>query len=137
MMNRTQKTSRRPPMNYLDRKRGWGLGAVSSRSFDLLNSMIYDLKLSVDLRWLFDLVLHVSLEDLVFSKFLTSSDKHHPRLQNISSSNLKIRVQSRGPFQNNLILFCEQLWKESLYYRTISNAIQIGWFENSNIRLFL
>ena len=25
-------------------------GAVSSRSFDLLNSMIYDLKLSVDLR---------------------------------------------------------------------------------------
>ena len=52
MMNRTQETFRRPPMNYLDRKRGDGegrgrRGAVSSRSFDLLNSMIYDLKRSV------------------------------------------------------------------------------------------
>ena len=27
---------------------GWGRGAVSSRSFDLLNSMIYDLKRSLD-----------------------------------------------------------------------------------------
>ena len=42
-----------------------GGGAVSSRSFDLLNSMIYDLKRSVDLRWLFDPVLHSSLDDLV------------------------------------------------------------------------
>ena len=38
---------------------------VSLRSFDLLNSMIYDLKRSVDLRWLFDPVLHSSLDDLV------------------------------------------------------------------------
>ena len=44
-----------------------GGGAVSSRSFDLLNSMIYDLKRSVDLRWLFDPVLHSSLDDLVSS----------------------------------------------------------------------
>ena len=52
MMNRTPKTSRRPPMNSFDRKSG-GLGrggAVSSRSFDLLNLMIYDLKRSEDLR---------------------------------------------------------------------------------------
>ena len=44
-----------------------GVGyAVSSRSFDLLlNSMIYDLKRSVDLRGLFDPVLHSSLDDLV------------------------------------------------------------------------
>ena len=40
--------------------------AVSSRFFDLLNSMTYDLKRSVDQRWLFDLVLHSSLDDLVF-----------------------------------------------------------------------
>ena len=51
-MNRIQKTSRRPPMNYLDK--------------DLLNSMIYNLKRSVHLRWLLDLVLHSSLDDLVF-----------------------------------------------------------------------
>ena len=40
-------------------------GAVSSRSFYLLNSMIYDLKTSADPRWLFDPVLHSSLDDLV------------------------------------------------------------------------
>ena len=40
-------------------KKGVGeWGAVSSRSFDLLNSMIYDLKRSIELRWLFDPVLH-------------------------------------------------------------------------------
>ena len=55
-------------MTYYDRKRGdrevvgW---AVSSRFFDILNSMIYDLKISVDLRRLFDPVLHSSLDDLV------------------------------------------------------------------------
>ena len=73
MMNRTQKTSTRPPMDNLDRKmEGWrrGGGAVSSRSFDLLNSMIYDLKGSVNLRWLFDPVLHSSLDDLVFLQTL-------------------------------------------------------------------
>ena len=43
-----------------------GVGyAVSSRSLDLLNSVIYDLKGSVDLRGLFDPVLHSSLDDLV------------------------------------------------------------------------
>ena len=36
-----------------------------SRFCDLLNSMIYDLKRSVDLRWLFDPVLHSSSDDLV------------------------------------------------------------------------
>ena len=40
-------------------------GAVSSRSFDFSKSMIYDLKRSVDLRGLFDTVLHSSLNDLV------------------------------------------------------------------------
>ena len=50
MMIRTLKTSRRPSKNSLDRKGG---GGVLSRSFDLLNLMIYDLKRSVDLRWLF------------------------------------------------------------------------------------
>ena len=45
---------------------GWGRdGAVSSRYFDLLNSMIYDPKRSVDLRLLLDQVLHSSLDDLV------------------------------------------------------------------------
>ena len=38
---------------------------VLSRSLDLLNSMIYDPKRPVDLIWLFDLVLHSSLDDLV------------------------------------------------------------------------
>ena len=33
--------------------------------FDLLNSMNFDLKRSVDLRWFFDPVLHSSLDDLV------------------------------------------------------------------------
>ena len=46
-------------------KRGGG-GAVSSRCFDLLNSMIYDLKRSVDLNWFIDQVLHSSFDDLVF-----------------------------------------------------------------------
>ena len=62
MMNGTQKSSRRPPMKNLDPKRGVGKerGAVSSISFDLLNSIIYDLKRSVELRFLFDPVLHSS-----------------------------------------------------------------------------
>ena len=38
---------------------------MSSRFFDLLNFIIYDLKRSVDLRLLFDPVLHSSLDDLV------------------------------------------------------------------------
>ena len=33
--------------------------------FDLLNSIIYDLKISLDLRRLFDQVLHSFLDDLV------------------------------------------------------------------------
>ena len=41
------------------------VGSVSSRFFDILNSMIYDLKRSVHLRWLFDPVLHSSSDDLV------------------------------------------------------------------------
>ena len=40
--------------------------SVSSRFFDLLNSMIYDVKKSVDQKWLFDAVLHASLDDLVY-----------------------------------------------------------------------
>ena len=61
----------RPPIDeQLRSKRGegWGReggGAVSSRSFDLLTSIISDLKRSVNLRWLFDPVLHSSLDDLV------------------------------------------------------------------------
>ena len=42
---------------------------MSPRFFDLLNSMIYDLKRSVDLRRLFDPVLYSSLEDLVILMF--------------------------------------------------------------------
>ena len=41
---------------------------MSLRFFDLLNSMIYDLKRSVDLRRLFDPVLHSSLDDLVLKQ---------------------------------------------------------------------
>ena len=41
-------------------------GALTSIFFDRLNSMIYDLKRSIHLRWLFDPVLHSSLDDLVF-----------------------------------------------------------------------
>ena len=41
---------------------------MSLRLFDLLNSMICDLKRSVDLRWLFDTVLHPSLDDLVLKQ---------------------------------------------------------------------
>ena len=72
MMNRSQKTSRRPPMIYQDQRGGRGGGGrtVLSRFFDLLNSIIYDLKRSVDLRWLFDPVLHWSLDDLVFLQFV-------------------------------------------------------------------
>ena len=48
-------------------------GAVLSISFDLLNSIICDLKRSADLRPLFDLVLHSSLDDFVlYSNKLTS-----------------------------------------------------------------
>ena len=43
--------------------------AMSSRFVDLLKSIIYDLKRSVDLRRLLDLVLHSSLDDLVFLSF--------------------------------------------------------------------
>ena len=46
-----------------------------SRFFDLLNSMIYGLKRSIDLRWLFDLVLNSSLDDLVVSRKLDKCDK--------------------------------------------------------------
>ena len=42
---------------------------VSSRFNDRLNSMIYDLKRSVDLRCLIDLVLHSSFDDLVSTFF--------------------------------------------------------------------
>ena len=49
--------------------------AVSSRSFDLLNSMICDLKRSVNQRWLFDPVIHSSLDDLVCSR---SQTKYYP-----------------------------------------------------------
>ena len=42
-----------------------GVGAVSSRFVNQLNSMIYDLKRSLDLRFLLDPMLHSSLDDLV------------------------------------------------------------------------
>ena len=62
-MNRTQKTSRRPPMHWNELLRlkkggivkgGKGVGAVSSRSFDLLNSMIYGPRWSVYKRWMIE-----------------------------------------------------------------------------------
>ena len=53
-MNRTQKTSRRPPMTYLDKIR------------------------SVNLRWLFDPVLHSSLDDLVWFIILHLRFLHCP-----------------------------------------------------------
>ena len=51
---------------------------VISRSFDLLNSMIYDLKRFVDLRWLFGPVLHSSLDDLVWFIILHLRFLHCP-----------------------------------------------------------
>ena len=42
------------------------IGAASSRSFDLLNSMIYDLKRSVDLRWLFNLRCYIHHKMILF-----------------------------------------------------------------------
>ena len=54
------------------KKGGWvGGGAVSSRFFDLLNSMMYDLKRSADIRQLFGPVLHSSLDDHVLIFFGT------------------------------------------------------------------
>ena len=69
-------------LSLLEKKTGWKEGVylvkfsctfLGERSFfichqgffDLLNPMIYDLKRSVDIRWLFDPVLHSSLDDLV------------------------------------------------------------------------
>ena len=43
----------------------WISRRVTSRFFDRLNSMIYDIKRSVDPRWLFDPVVDSSLDDLV------------------------------------------------------------------------
>ena len=60
-MNRTQKTSRRPPIKSKKEK-------VSSRSFDQLNSMIYDLKRYVDLRWLSDLIFVTYITDIISGK---------------------------------------------------------------------
>ena len=48
-----------------------------SRFFDLLNSMIDDLKRSVDLRWLFDPVLHSSINPLV----LNAEEPFNPRIR--------------------------------------------------------
>ena len=43
--------------------------------FDILNSMIYDLKRSVDLRLLFDPVLHSPLDDLIITAYhIVSAD---------------------------------------------------------------
>ena len=64
-MSRTQKKYRRPITKIEKGGDGEGGVALSPRSFDLFNSKIYDLKRSVDLRWLFDPVLHSSLDDLV------------------------------------------------------------------------
>ena len=59
-----QKTSRRPGGPTKIKKGGReGGGAVSPRFFDLLNSMIFDLKRSVDQRRLFHSVLHLSIDD--------------------------------------------------------------------------
>ena len=51
-MEKAMKDSENIQTTYSDQKRGDGEGggAVSLRSFDLLNLMIYDLKRSVDLR---------------------------------------------------------------------------------------
>ena len=57
-----------PPTAKIEKGGGGGEGgdggAVSSRPFDLMNSMIYGPKRSVDLRWLLDPVLRSSLDDL-------------------------------------------------------------------------
>ena len=52
------------------------MNKVSSRFFDLLNSIIDDLKRSVDLCWLFDLVLHSSLDLLV----LNAEEPFNPKI---------------------------------------------------------
>ena len=52
----------------------FGGGAVSSGSFDLMNSMTNDLKRPVDLRWLFDSLLHLSLFDVWWYCFDNKDD---------------------------------------------------------------
>ena len=50
-MNRTQRTSRRPPMTFQDRKRGDGGGGLRfHQDFLIFRTMIFDLKRYVDLR---------------------------------------------------------------------------------------
>ena len=53
------------------------LQAMSSRFVDLLNLMIYDLKRSVDQRWLFDPVLNSSLDDVV--RITLNKSAHHKK----------------------------------------------------------
>ena len=63
--NKTEKQKDRRTKRK-DVKRGDGgvwEGAASSRFFDLFNSMIFDLKRSVDPRRSFDPVLHSSIDD--------------------------------------------------------------------------
>ena len=59
MMNRTLKTSRRPPMNFQDRKGGVGEGgrggvSVSSRSFDLDDLLIQNKWLKIGATFILD-----------------------------------------------------------------------------------
>ena len=79
---------------------------MSSRFFDLLNSITYDLKRSVDLRWLFDPVLHSSSNDLVVQdgELKTVSLKK----ANIRSRMLLVpfsKIRLREPFKNYLADF--------------------------------
>ena len=99
--NKTEKQKDRRTKRK-DVKRGDGgvwEGAASLRFFDLLNSMIFDLKRSVDLRSLFDLVLHSSFDDLVWAgcspfRLLCSSMN-----KNINWTNLALLY-----FKRNMIL---------------------------------
>ena len=74
MMNRTQETSRRPPMNYLDRNRGEGEKGGGGEGGCIIIKIFWPIELndlrskarSVDLGWLYDPVLHSSVDVFLF-----------------------------------------------------------------------
>ena len=71
--------------------------------------MIYDLRRSVDLRWLFDPVLHSSLDDLVSTE-----------------TNLKGREPDKYCFADFLDL---QIWKEWFRERTMTSCSLVNWLQ--------
>ena len=69
---------------------------MASRFFDLSNSMIYDLERSVDLRWLFDPMLHSSLDDLV-TIFFIALKCISPDSKSFQGNSIKLIALQMGP----------------------------------------